>query len=89
MATDSIKLYTVIYIALVALATSKYLFFHTFDFSYWEAVTATLVAASLKTTLIVAYFQHLRWENRSLTALMTQALALFLLLMMAASYSVT
>jgi len=37
----------------------------------------------------VGYFQHLRWERRSLTGLMALALLLFLLLMVAASFSVT
>lgn len=89
MAGDSLKLYTAIYVALVALATSKFVFFHFEFFSYWQAFAATMTAAALKTGLIVGYYQHLRWENRSLTALMAQALALALLLMVAASYSIT
>lgn len=89
MASDSLKLYTGIYIALIALAASKYLFFHTLPFSYWQAFAATMVAAILKTSLIVGYYQHLRSENRSLTWLMTLSLGLVLLLMAAASYSVT
>lgn len=89
MAGDSVKLYTLIYVALVALATSKFVFFNFEFFSYWQAFAATMFAAVLKTGLIVGYYQHLRWENRSLTALMAQALALALLLMVAASYSIT
>jgi cytochrome c oxidase subunit 4 len=89
MATDSVRFYALIYVALIALATSKWIFFHFEAFSYWQAIGATLIAASLKTSLIVGYFQHLRWENRSLTALMAQALALVLLLMGAASYSIS
>jgi cytochrome c oxidase subunit 4 len=89
MASDSLKLYGAIYVALLALAASKFIFFHYDFFTYWQAFGATMTAASLKTLLIVGYFQHLRWENRSLSALMAQALALALLLMMAASYSIT
>ena len=89
MASDSVKLYALIYVALVGLAASKFVFFHFEYFGYWQAFAATMVAASMKTALIVGYYQHLRWENRSLTALMVQALALALLLMMAASYSIT
>jgi len=37
------------------------------------------VIATVKTLLIVAYFQHLRWENRSLTYVMSLALALTML----------
>lgn len=89
MATDSIKLYTAIYVALLALAASKYIFFNVPFFGYWEAFAATMGSAALKTGLIVGYYQHLRWENRSLTWLMTVSLALVMLLMVAASYSIT
>ncbi len=89
MATDSLKLYGAIYLALIALATSKFIFFHFEFFSYWQAFGATMLAATFKTLLIVGYFQHLRWENRSLTGLMALSLGLVLLLMMAASFSIT
>lgn len=89
MASDSLKLYTGIYVALLALAASKYLFFNVLPFGYWQAFAATMIAAVLKTGLIVGYFQHLRSENRSLTWLMALSLGLVLLLMAAASYSVT
>lgn len=98
MATDSIKLYTGIYVALLALAASKYIFFHIDQviffadmawWGYWEAMGATLISAVLKTALIVGYFQHLRWEPRSLTGLMVSSVALVMLLMAAATYSIT
>jgi cytochrome c oxidase subunit 4 len=89
MASDSLKLYTAIYVALLALASSKYLFFHTLPFGYWQALVATMIAASLKTGLIVGYFQHLRSENRSLTWLMALSFGLVMLLMAAASFSIT
>lgn len=89
MASDSIKLYAGIYVALLALAASKYVFFNIPFFGYWEAFAATMVSAVLKTGLIVGYFQHLRWENRSLTWLMGLSVGLVMLLMIAASYSIT
>lgn len=88
MASDSLKLYGAIYVALIVLAGSKWLVFNIPSFGYWDAFAAVMVAAALKTMLIVGYFQHLRWENRSLTGLMGVALALVLLLMAAASYSI-
>lgn len=89
MATDSIKLYTAIYVALLALAASKYIFFNVPFFGYWEAFGATMASAVAKTALIAGYYQHLRWENRSLTWLMLLSVALVVLLMAAASYSIT
>lgn len=87
MASDSIRFYALIYVALIALATLKVVFERTFD--YWIAVGGILVLATMKTLLIVGYYQHLRWERRSLSGLMALALVLFLLLMVAASFSVT
>lgn len=87
MATDSVKFYTLIYVALVVLVTISVILERRLE--YWTAVSAILVISGVKTVLIVGYFQHLRWENPSLTALMAQALGLFLLLMVAASYSIT
>ncbi|QAU12394.1 hypothetical protein EKH57_06500 [Halorubrum sp. BOL3-1] len=91
MAHDSVKLYSAIYVALLAAATLNFLLFEsTFvEFTYAQAVGGTLLIATIKTLLIVAYFQHLRWENRSLTYLMGIALALTMLLMAAATYSIS
>lgn len=82
----SVRLYVLIYVLLMALAASKFLFFQFFD--YEAAVTGTLGAASLKTILIAGFYQHLVDEPRSLTRLMLLTLFLFLLLMSAASYSI-
>ncbi|MGZ0748006.1 MULTISPECIES: cytochrome C oxidase subunit IV family protein [unclassified Haloparvum] len=90
MATDSIKFYTGIYVALMALATLNYILFESgLDFAYSVAFGGTMVIAAAKTLLVVGYFMHLRWENKSLSYLMTLALALTLLLMAAASYSIS
>lgn len=89
MASDSIKLYALIYVALIALAASKFVFFNYEFFTYWQAFGATMTAAALKTTLIAGYYQHLRWENRSLSGVMALALVLAVLLMAAASYSIS
>ncbi len=90
MASDSVKLYAAIYVALLVLAASKFVFFE-FDqfFTYGQAFTGTMVAAVIKSVLIVGYFQHLRWENRSLTYVMLLALGLAMLLMAAATYSIS
>ena len=91
MAHDSVKLYSTIYVALLVAATLNFALFETsfIEFTYTQAIIGTLVIASVKTLLIVAYFQHLRWENRSLTYVMGLALALTMLLMAAATYSIS
>jgi len=82
----SVKLYTAIYVALLVLATSKVIFFELFD--YWTAVSATMVTAFMKTVLIVAYYQHLRFEPRSLTYLLSMGVFAVFLLTVAATYSI-
>ena len=91
MAHDSVKLYSAIYVALLVAATLNFALFETsfVEFTYAQAIIGTLVIATVKTLLIVAYFQHLKWENRSLTYLMGLALALTMLLMAAATYSIS
>ncbi|ELZ53326.1 MULTISPECIES: cytochrome C oxidase subunit IV family protein [Halorubrum] len=91
MAHDSVKLYSAIYVALLVAATLNFLLFESsfVEFTYAQAIIGTLVIATVKTLLIVAYFMHLRWENRSLTYLMGMALALTMLLMAAATYSIS
>lgn len=80
------RLYAIIYVALLVLAASKWGFFQVFD--YWTAVSLTMVTAAMKTTLIVGYFQHLRYEPRSLTWLILGAFVAVLLLGAAASFSI-
>ena len=91
MAHDSVKLYSAIYVALLVAATLNLALFETsfVEFTYAQALGGTLLIATVKTVLIVAYFQHLKWENRSLTYLMGLALALTMLLMAAATYSIS
>lgn len=91
MASDHLKLYTAIYLALMFLGLLNFVLFEVefFELTYRQAFAGTMVASVIKTLLIVAYFQHLRWENRSLTYVMTLALALVMLLMAAATYSIS
>ncbi|WP_058366437.1 cytochrome C oxidase subunit IV family protein [Haloparvum sedimenti] len=90
MASDSIKLYSLVYAGLVGLAALNYVLFEGgLDLAYDISFVGTMVIAVLKTALVVAFFMHLKWENRSLTYLMVLALVLTLLLMSAATYSIT
>lgn len=83
----SVKFYAGIYVLLIALATSKVIFFD--FFGYWEAVTATMMAALTKTLLIAGYYQHLRFEPRSLSYLVSMGFFAVLLLTVAAAYSLS
>ncbi len=85
----SLRTYALIYVALILLATGKFVFFH-FDgiFTYGMAVGGTLLLAVTKTSLIAGYFQHLKDEPRSITYLMLTAVFMVFLLTLAAGYSI-
>lgn len=87
-----LRLYTVIYFALMFLAFTKWALFEGVGMgllTYNQALGGTMVAAVLKVSLIAGYYQHLREEPRTLTYLYLSALAAVGLLAVAASYSIT
>lgn len=82
----SVRFYTGVYIALLALVSMKIVFFETL--AYDLALSLTMVTAVLEAVAIAGYFQHLRFEPRSLTYLMLMGLSGVLLLTFAASFSI-
>lgn len=83
----NVRWYTIVYVALLSLAVSKWAFFAFLD--YWVALGLTMITATIKTLLIVAYYQHLRYEPRILSVLMFIAFLAVLVLAAAASFSIT
>jgi cytochrome c oxidase subunit 4 len=86
-----LKLYSVIYVVLFVFATLQVLveaggFLEEF---YWVAFAAILVLSVVKAVLVAGYYQHLRWEPRSLTSLMLIGLVAVLALTLAAGFSIT
>lgn len=83
----SLRWYTLVYVALLALAISKWAYFEFLEYNV--ALGLTLIAAGIKTSLIVGYYQHLRQEPRILTVLMLGAFLAVVALGAAASFSIT
>lgn len=83
----NVRLYSIVYVALLALAFSKWAFFE--FLTYGVALGLTMITATAKTLLIVGYYQHLRYEPRILSILMFMAFLAVLILGAAASYSIT
>lgn len=85
-----LKLYTVIYVVLFVLATAQALVEVTglLESAYWAAFGLILVLSFVKAVFVAGYYQHLRWEPRSLTVLILQGLLAALTLTVAASYSI-
>jgi cytochrome c oxidase subunit 4 len=81
------KLYTGIYVVLFAFASVQV----AVEFAglpYWTGFAVIMVLSLVKALLVVAYYQHLRWEPRSITYVMGIALVAALALTVAASYSI-
>lgn len=88
---SNVRLYTVVYVALMALAIGKVVFFWMTDlFAFWgytQALIATMLAATVKSGMVVWYFQHLKWEPRSIKFVMAMGVFAVFLLTVAATFS--
>jgi cytochrome c oxidase subunit 4 len=86
-----LKLYTAMYVVLFVLATVQALveFAGLLETAYWTAFGVIMVLSFAKALAVAGYYQHLRWEPRSLSVLMMLALLAALGLTTAASYSIT
>ncbi|MFB6152961.1 MAG: cytochrome C oxidase subunit IV family protein [Halodesulfurarchaeum sp.] len=82
----SLKLYAAIYVVLFASATAQ-VGVEFANLSYWVAATIIIVLSFVKAGLVAGYYQHLRFEPRSLTYLMLMALGVVVALVSAATYS--
>ena len=87
----STKLYAAIYVVLFAFATLQ-VAVEELGFlgeAYWVAFGAIIVLSFLKALVVAGYYQHLRYEPRSLSYLILTGLLAALALTVAASYSIT
>jgi cytochrome c oxidase subunit 4 len=85
------KLYAVIYAVLFVFATVQVVveFAGLVESAYWLAFGVIIVLSLIKAVLVAGYYQHLRFEPRSITMLIGTGLAAALALTFAAAYSIT
>jgi cytochrome c oxidase subunit 4 len=83
-----LTLYTAIYGVLFVSATVQVLVEQA-GLGYGTALAAIMALSVLKAVIVAAYYQHLRWEPRSLTYLFGIGLLAALALTVAATYSIT
>lgn len=88
---SQIKTYTIIFVLLMALSTSQALIemLGYLDQAYWIVFGAIMVISSIKAVMVAGWFQHLRYEPRSVTYLIATALLAVIALTAAAAYSIT
>ncbi|MFB6197618.1 MAG: cytochrome C oxidase subunit IV family protein [Halobacteriaceae archaeon] len=82
------KLYTAIYVVLFVLATAQIYIEQLGDEMYWVAFAAIMGVSFFKAVLVAGYYQHLRWEPRSVSFVIGTALVAALALTFAAAYSI-
>jgi cytochrome c oxidase subunit 4 len=86
----SLKLYTAIYVVLFVFATAQVFVERSVPPSwYWIGLAAILLLSVIKALLVVGYFQHLKFEPRSVKYVVLSGLLAALALTFAASYSIT
>ena len=87
----STRLYTAIYVVLFALATLQFVVeeIGLLEQAYWLAFGLIMVLSLVKALVVAGYYQHLRFEPRSVSGLMAGALLVVLALTAAAAYSIT
>ena len=81
------KLYVAIYVLLFGMATAQ-VFVESMGMAYWTAFAAILGLSFAKAALVAGYYQHLRYEPRSVTVVVLVGLLAALALTVAASYSI-
>ncbi len=84
----STKLYAGIYVVLFVFATAQ-VAVEFMGIAYWTAFGLILTLSLIKAVLVAGYYQHLRWEPRSVTYVVLTGLFAALALTLAASYSIT
>ena len=84
------KLYTIIYVVLFVFATAQVAveFAGLLESVYWTAFGLIMALSLVKAVLVAGYYQHLRFEPRSLTYLILVGVTAALALTFAASYSI-
>jgi cytochrome c oxidase subunit 4 len=84
------KLYTAIYVVLFVVATVQVgLEGMLSDEMYLPVFAAIMVLSFAKAFVVAGYYQHLRWEPRSVTYVAATGLLAAVVLTVAAAYSIT
>lgn len=86
----NMRTYAIIFGALMVLSTTQALleFEGLLSEYYWPVFGAMMVLSTIKAVLVAGWFQHLRYEPRSVTYMIASALLAVVALTAAAAYSI-
>lgn len=82
------KLYTAIYVVLFVVATVQVVVEQAGGLPYWTAFWIIIALSFGKAVLVAWYYQHLKWEPRSVSATIFTGLLAAIALTAAAAYSI-
>jgi len=83
-----LRLYTGIFAALAVIATAQVFVEQAGGLPYWTAFWVIIALSFVKALMVAWYFQHLKWEPRSVSATMFTGLLAAIALTAAAAYSI-
>lgn len=85
----SIKLYTLIFVALTAITTVQYVLEETvLEVAYWPVLAVILAFSTIKAIAVAGWFMHLFDEPRSIMYIAATGLLCVIALVAGAGYSV-
>lgn len=87
---SNIRTYTIMFVALMVLSTTQALMEMQgwLEQNYWLIFGAIMVLSTIKAVVVAGWYQHLRYEPRSVTYMMLASLLAVVALTAAASYSI-
>lgn len=87
---SNIRTYTIMFVALMVLSTSQALLEMQglLDDYYWPILAVIMVLSTAKAVVVAGWYQHLRYEPRSVTYMILSGLLAVVALTAAASYSI-
>ena len=87
---SQIRTYTVMFVVLMILSTSQALLEFTglLEQFYWAVLGVIMVLSTIKAVIVAGWYQHLRYEPRSVTYMIASGVLAVIALTAAAAYSI-
>jgi len=87
---SQLRTYTIMFVVLMAFSTAQAMLEFTglLEQYYWTIFAVIMVLSTIKALVVAGWYQHLRYEPRSLTYMMASGLLAVVALTTAAAYSI-
>jgi len=87
---SQIRTYSIMFVVLMAFSTAQAMLEFTglLEEYYWTIFAVIMVLSTIKAVVVAGWYQHLRYEPRSVTYMMASGLLAVVALTTAAAYSI-